>query len=74
MQLKGAIPAALFEKMSIALGSPFHYITRPPDDPGAKFQARSSVVEHYLDMVGVGSSTLPAPTNTIIIKALAIIR
>lgn len=27
-----------------------------------KFQARSSVVEHYIDTVGVGSSILPAPT------------
>ncbi len=26
-------------------------------------EARSSVVEHYLDMVGVGSSILPAPTR-----------
>src|SRR6187401_3291857 len=26
-------------------------------------QARSSVVEHYLDTVGVGSSILPAPTK-----------
>lgn len=26
-------------------------------------QARSSVVEHYLDTVGVGSSILPAPTQ-----------
>ena len=26
-------------------------------------QARSSVVEHYLDTVGVGSSILPAPTE-----------
>jgi hypothetical protein len=25
-------------------------------------QARSSVVEHYIDTVGVGSSILPAPT------------
>lgn len=29
-----------------------------PADP----KARSSVVEHYLDTVGVGSSILPAPT------------
>ncbi len=27
-------------------------------------EARSSVVEHYLDTVGVDSSILPAPTNT----------
>ena len=26
-------------------------------------QARSSVVEHYLDTVGVGSSILPVPTS-----------
>jgi hypothetical protein len=26
-------------------------------------KARSSVVEHYLDTVGVGSSILPAPTT-----------
>src|SRR5690606_29072087 len=31
------------------------YQTRP-------FQARSSVVEHYLDTVGVGSSILPVPS------------
>lgn len=26
-------------------------------------QARSSVVEHYIDTVGVGSSSLPVPTS-----------
>ena len=29
----------------------------------AEPEARSSVVEHYLDTVGVDSSILPAPTN-----------
>jgi hypothetical protein len=31
--------------------------------PAFWVQARSSVGEHYLDTVGVGSSILPAPTG-----------
>jgi hypothetical protein len=33
-------------------------------------QARSSVVEHYIDTVGVGSSILPAPTVLLVDERL----
>jgi hypothetical protein len=35
-------------------------------------EARSSVVEHYLDTVGVDSSILPAPTNTTVVASFVV--
>ena len=50
----------------------FSTLRARPMTPGRKHQARSSVVEHYLDMVGVGSSILPAPTKFLNNKGLGI--
>ena len=37
-----------------------------------KPEARSSVVEHYLDTVGVDSSILPAPTNCLVVASIIV--
>ena len=68
MRMKaGVVTGTGLSKTGLGLGFGLHGLTGyPVPDNNLAGQARSSVGEHYLDMVGVGGSIPPAPTTIIV--------